>query len=178
MSDLLPQAGDTPAEDQASSAKEESELERARKDAAKYRTQLRELEGKWKAAEPVLTEYQQQKEAQKSEAQKAAEERDAARNEAAQAKAEALRAQQEAKLTKLATKANVDLDLLDLIDLSKLDLDDETGTLAKLSKLAAARTTANGASNPGRSGAQGPTDDELRDQYFNGGRNKTTIFGG
>jgi hypothetical protein len=64
------------------------------------------------------------------------------------------------------------------LDLSKLDLDDEKAALDVLGKLAAARQTANSASNPGRSGAQGESADELRQFYFGGGRNKPMIFGG
>ncbi len=180
MSDLLtPQAGaDTPAEEQASSAKEESELKRARDEAAKYRTQLRDLEGKWKAAEPVLTEYQTLKESQKSEAQKLADQLAEANKRAADSDTVAQRAVREAKLVRMATKAGVDPDVAALLDLSKLDLDDEKATLDTLGKLAAARGTANSASNPARSGAQGESDAELRQLYFGGGRNKPTIFGG
>jgi len=180
MSDeLLPQAGgDEQADEQASSAKAVSELERARKEAANYRTKLRELEGKWKEAEPVLVQFQQQQDAQKSEAQKLAERLAEAERKAADSESTAQRAMREAKLVRLATKAGVDPDVAGLLDLSKLDLDDEKATLETLGKLAAARQTANGASNPARGGAQGETDDELRKFYFGGGRNKPTIFGG
>lgn len=181
MSDeLLPQAGGEQAEEQASTAteKEASELERARKEAAKYRTQLRDLEGKWKQAEPVLAEYQKQQEAQKTEAQKLADAIADAKRQAAESQTAAERAQRELQVTRLATKAGVDLDLVPFLDLSKLDLEDEPKAMEVLGKLAAARQTANGASNPGRGGAQGPTVEELRDTYFGGGRNKPLIFGG
>ena len=182
MSDpLLPQAGGEPtqAEDQASSAKEASELERARKEAANYRTKLRDLEAKWKEAEPVLTQFQQQQDAQKSEAQKAMDRATEAERKAAEQTAAAERSQRELQVTRLAIKAGVDLDLVPYLDLSKLDLADEKAALEVLGKLAAARQTANGASNPGRGGATGPNDAELRGLYFGGGgRSKTTIFGG
>ncbi len=179
MSDeLLPQAGGEQAEEQASSAKSVSELERARKEAANYRTKLRELEGKWKEAEPVLAQFQQQQDAQKSEAQKLAERLAEAERKAADSESAAQRAVREAKLVRLATKAGVDPDVAGLLDLSKLDLDDEKATLETLGKLAAARQTANGASNPARNGAQRETDEELRKFYFDGGRSKPTIFGG
>jgi hypothetical protein len=83
------------------------------------------------------------------------------------------------QVTRLATRAGVDLDLVPFLDLSKLDLADEAKALEVLGKLATARSTANGASNPGRSGAAGMSDAEKRAFYFDGGaRNKTTIFGG
>ena len=176
--ETLPQAGNEQTNEQASSAKEESELKRARDDAAKYRTQLRELEVKWKAAEPVLTEFQKLQDSQKSEAQKLAEQLADANKRAAEHESAAQRAQREAKLVRLATKAGVDPDVAALLDLSKLDLDNEKSALEILGKLGTARSTANSASNPERNGGSGPSDAELRQFYFGGARSKPTIFGG
>lgn len=179
MSDeLTPQAGaEEPAEDQASLGNDE--VTKLRSEAARWRTKLRDTEKTLNELKPLAEQFRATQDAQKSEAQKALEERDAARAEVAQAKAEALRAQQETKLTRLATKAGVDPDVAALLDLSKLDLDDEKAALETLGKLATARQTANSASNPARSGAAGPSDDQLRNHYFGGGaRSKTTIFGG
>jgi hypothetical protein len=65
--ELLPQVGnDAGEQDSPAPDKTVSELERARKDAANYRTKLRELEGKWKEAEPVLVEFQKQQDAKVS----------------------------------------------------------------------------------------------------------------
>lgn len=181
MSDeLTPQAGaETGSDEQASSGdKTAKELERARKEAANYRTQLREMEGKWKEAEPVLAKFREQEEAQKTEAQKLAEQLQALTAQLAEKDAAAQRAQRETQLTRLATKAGVDLDLVPYLDLSKLDLDDEKAALEVLGKLAAARQTASSASNPSRGNATGISDSELRSLYFEGGRNKPTIFGG
>ncbi len=140
----------------------------------------RELEDFRKSAEPVLTEYQQLQEARKTDAQKAVERAQEAEAKLNAANAAVLTAQREAKLVRLATKAGVDPDVAALLDLSKLDLEDEEASMKVLGKLATARTTANGASNPARNGATGMTDKELRDTYFNGGgpRSKTMIFGG
>lgn len=182
MSDeLQPQAGGNQQPDEPASSiddKVASELERARKEAANYRTKLRDLEGKWKEAEPILTEYQKLTDAQKSEAQKATERAAEAERKAADSQAAAERAQRELAVTRLANKAGVDPDLVPYLDLSKLDLEDEKKAMEVLGKLATARQIANGASNPGRSGAQKETDQELREFYFHGGRNKPTIFGG
>lgn len=175
--ETLPQAGmDEAAEDQVSPGTED--VAKLRQEAARWRTKLRDTEKTLNELKPLAEQFKATQDAQKSEAQKALEERDAARAEVATAKAEAARAVQEAKLTRLATKAGVDPDVAALLDLSKLDLDDEKAALETLGKLANARQTANSASNPARNGAAGPSEDELRQYYFGGGRNKPTIFGG
>ena len=171
---------DQTTDEQASTApdKTASELERARKDAAKYRTELRDLQSKWKEAEPVLADYQKQQDAQKSETQKLADAIADAQRKAAESQAAAERAQRELAVTRLATKAGVDLDLVPYLDLSKLDLDDESKAMEILGKLASARQQASSASNPGRNGATGESDGDLRKLYFGGGRNAPSIFGG
>jgi chromosome segregation ATPase len=179
--ELLPQAGnDAGEQDSPAPDKTASELERARKDAANYRTKLRELEGKWKEAEPVLAEYNQAKENAKTETQKLADQLAEATRKAQESDNAAQRAVREAKAIRLMTKAGVDPDLLDIIDLNKLDLDNEEEALKQLAKLpsASAKQTANSASNPGRTGAAGADEAELRRIFFGGGRNQPTIFGG
>jgi chromosome segregation ATPase len=174
-----PQAGadSNPADGQEPEAQDDktvSELERARKEAAKYRTRAQAAEKQLKDAEPVLAEYQKQQEAQKTEAQKAAERASAAEAKAQEAEAKAERLAKEKQLLRLATRANVDPDLLDFLDLDKLDLSDEAKTLAVLGKLATAK--AGGASNPGR-GTAPLSDDEIRAEVY-GQRRKSSIFGG
>ncbi len=166
------------AEEQASSAKEESELARARKEAANYRTKARDFETQLNELKPLAEQFKASQEAQKSEAQKLADQLSAANKLASDNQAAAERATRELQVTRLATKAGVDPDLVPFLDLSKLDLADEKAALEVLGKLAAARSTANGASNPGRNGGSGQSDAELRQFYFGGARSKPTIFGG
>jgi len=179
MSEELPLAGGD-AEGLAPEAQDDktaSELERARREAAKYRTQAAELK-KWREqVEPTLTQFQQQQDAQKSDAQKAQERAADLERQLAERDAAIANAQREAAVMRLATKAGVDPDLVGLLDLSKIDVDDEKAALETLGKFAAARAAA-GASNPGRAGAAQPSDEELRAYYFGGGRNRPTIFGG
>ena len=174
-----PQAGadSNPAdgpEPEAQDDKTASELERARKEAAKYRTRAQAAEKQLKDAEPVLAEYQKQQEAQKTEAQKAAERASAAEAKAQEAEAKAARAEKVLALTRLATQANVNPDILDMLDLDKFDVTDEKATMAQLGKLATAK--AGGASNPGR-GTAPLSDDEMRAEVY-GQRRKSSIFGG
>jgi hypothetical protein len=102
----------------------------------------------------------------------------AANKLAADNQAAAERAQKELQVTRLAIEAGVNLDLVPFLDLSKLDLTDEAKALEVLGKLATAKQTANSASNPGRTGAAGADEAELRRIFFGGGRNQPTIFGG
>jgi hypothetical protein len=167
------------AEEQASPAQDDktvSELERARRDAAKYRTERNELQAKWKEAEPVLAAFQAQQEAQKSEAQKAAERTAAAEAKVTEAEAKVTRLAKEKQLLLLATKANVDIALLDYLDLDKLDLEDEKKALEVLGKLATAKA-AGSVSNPGRNGASQLSDDDIRAEVY-GKRRKSGLFGG
>ena len=172
------QSSDTESQAQSDeSTKTASELERARREAANYRTKLRDLEGKWKEAEPVLAKFKELEDAQKSEAQKQADRIAQLEKQAADATASAQAAQRQAKLTVLATKANVDPELIALIDIAKLDLDDEAGTIKTLGKLAVGRQGGGSASNPGRDGGGGgKSDAELRQEIF-GNRRTGTLFG-
>lgn len=177
--ELLPQAGDAQGQEpSAQDGKTASELERARKEAAKYRTERNELKARLDAAEPVLAQYQEQQSAQKSEAQKLAEQVAAMQKQIADAETAAQRAQREAALTRLAVKANVDPDILPYLDVSKIDVDDEAAALGVLGKLASVRRAATAASDPGRGGAAKPSDEELRAYYLGGQRGGSKIFGG
>lgn len=178
MSDDLTQAVNDheTTDDQASSGNED--VTKLRQEAAKWRTKFRETEKTVNELKPLAEQFKTLQDSQKSEAQKMADELAEAKRKAAEHETTAQRAVREAKLIRLATKAGVDPDVALLLDLSKLDLDDEKATTETLGKLAAARQTANSASNPARSNGGKETDDELRSFYFGGARSKPTIFGG
>lgn len=178
--ELSPQAGDAEGQEPTAqdSSKMASELERARKEAAKYRTELREMQNRWKEAEPALAQLQERQAADKTEAQKVAEQLAALQKQLADQSAAAQRAQREAALTRLAVKANVDPDILPYLDVSKIDVDDEEAALGVLGKLASVRKAATAASDPGRGGPAKPSDEELRAYYLGGQRSRSTIFGG
>lgn len=180
MSEETTQAVATDAETPAVDAQDKtaSELERARREAANYRTKLREAEARLKETEPLVTQFQQQQDAQKSEAQKALERTAQLERELAERDSAIQRIQRETAALRLATKAGVDPDLVGLLDLSKIDLDDEKAALETLGKFASAQRAASNASNPGRTGPAGASEDELRALYFGGGRNRPAIFGG
>jgi hypothetical protein len=145
---------------------------------SKLRDEIKGLRAQVKQAEPVLAKYKELEDAQKSEAQRLSDQLAAANKLAADNLAAAQQAQREAQVTRLATRAGVDLDLVAYLDLSKLDLTDEKAALEVLGKLATKSATASSASNPGRTGAAGADDAELRKIFFGGGRNQPTIFGG
>jgi hypothetical protein len=147
---------------------------------SKLRDEIKGLKAQVKTAEPVLAKYKELEEAQKTETQKLADQLAAATLKAQESDNAAQRAVREAKAIRLMTKAGVDPDLLDIIDLNKLDLDNEEEALKQLAKLptTSAKQTASSASNPGRNGAAGPDEAELRKIFFGGGRNQPTIFGG
>jgi len=175
--DLLPQVGDEQAAEQDSpeNDKMDAELARVRKEAANYRVKLREIEAKWKEAEPVLSQYQAQQEAQKTEAQKLAEQLQALRQQLSEQETAAAQAQRLATLTKMATRMGVDPDLVELLDTSKLDLADEKAVNAVLAKLVM-RAPATG-SNPNRAGSDAETLDARRARLFQ--RNsRSTLLGG
>jgi len=179
MSDelLTPEVSAEGQEPDAQDEKTVSELQRARREAAKYRTEAAELK-KWREqVEPTLAQFQKQQEAQKTDAQKAQERAADLERQLAERDSAIARVQREAAAVRLATKAGVDPDLVSLIDLSKIDFEDEEAAVKVLSKFAAARVAAS-ASNPGRAGPAAPSDDELRGLYFGRAGNKPTIFGG
>lgn len=179
MSDetVLPPAGDETTPDPVSDDKiTAKELERARREAATYRTKLRETESQLKELQPLVDQFRAAQDAQKTDAQKAIERAAELERRLAEQETAAAAAQRQAALTKLATKAGVDPDLVDYLDTSKLDLDDEKSTLAVLAKLAT-RAPAAG-SNPSRDGSAKPSADELRAELFGNRRGRTSIFGG
>lgn len=178
MSDetVLPPAGDEPTPDLVSDDKTAKELERARREAATYRTKLRETESQLKELQPLVEQFRAAQDAQKTDAQKAIERAAELERRLAEKEAAAAAAQRQAALTKLATKAGVDPDLVEYLDTSRLDLDDEKATLAVLAKLAT-RAPAAG-SNPSREQSGKPTADELRAELFGNRRGRPSIFGG
>lgn len=149
-------------------------VEELRQEAARYRTQLRDTQTQLKELQPKAEQFDQLQEAQKSSEQKLQERLTALEADLAAKAAEAERAQKQAQLTRLATKAGVDPDILDLLDLGKLDLSDEKKVLEVLGRFA---KTAAGAQVKPSGAATGETEAELRKQFF-GGQSKTMIFGG
>jgi predicted RNase H-like nuclease (RuvC/YqgF family) len=180
--DLLPLGGgNEPVEEPSSPTPDTpTEIARLSRENQKWRTQLRETQAQLKELQPLAEQFKATQEAQKTEAQKLADQLAEATRKAQESDNAAQRAVREAKAIRLMTKAGVDPDLLDIIDLNKLDLDNEEEALKQLAKLpsASAKQTANSASNPGRTGAAGADEAELRRIFFGGGRNQPTIFGG
>ena len=178
MSDeLLPPVGDEQAAEQDSTDhdKTASELARARKEAANYRTKLREMEAKWKEAEPVLSQFQAQQDAQKTEAQKLADQLQTVQRQLAEQEAAAAQAQRLATLTKMATKLGVDPDLIEYLDTSKLDLANEKAVNEVLAKLVT-RAPAAG-SNPNRDNSNVETPEQRRLRLFQRGSHSTLLGG-
>lgn len=141
---------------------------------AKWRLKVRDLEAQLQQLQPKAAKFDEQQESQKSEQQKLQERLAALEADLARSKAAADVAQKQAQLTRLATKAGVDPDVIDLLDLSKLDLTDETKAIQVLGRFA--KTAAGAQVKPGGA-ATGDTEAELRKQFF-GGQSKTMIFGG
>lgn len=176
MNEESTQAVEEQAADQESTGKEAKELERARREAANYRTKLRESEERLKELSPLAEQYRAAQDAQKTEAQKLAEQLQTLQSKLAEQERAAAQAQKLATLTRLATKAGVDPDLVEFLDVSKLDLADEKAIGAVFAKLGSKSGVS--ASNPGRGGTGGETDEEMRRYYLGGERGRTTIFGG
>ncbi len=168
-----------PADDSALPEWAQEELKKARAESAERRVKLRETEARLKELEPLAAKAREAEEAQKTEAEKLREQLEAVRAEQLKAQAEAELKGKQVKLLTLATKAGVSPDVVELLDLSKLDLDNEEATLATLKKLSSIKVTGGGASNPAGTQNTGPTEQELRFQYFGAGRsNRGLIFGG
>ena len=156
----------------------EAEIAKLRSEAAKYRVERNELRGKVEELSPQAERLAKLEEAQKTEAEKLADQLAELKAQQTKAAQEAERARAEAKLVRLAAKAGVDPDIASLLDISKLDLEDEDAVMKTLSTIASPRANGGGASNPEGEGQGKPSDEELRDYYFGGGRNKVTLFGG
>lgn len=153
-------------------------VRKLRDEAAKWRTQLREVQAQLKELQPKAVEFEKLQEERKTEAERLAERLAALESDLQQKQQEAEAAQAQARLIRLAAQAGVDVEVASLLDISKLNLEDEEATLAILRKLGRG-ITAGGMANPGRTGANAqPTEEELRSFYFGGGRNRPTIFGG
>ncbi len=150
-------------------------VEELRAENAKWRSQLRDTQSQLKELQPKAAQFDQLQESQKTAEQKLQERLSALEADLASKAAEAERAQKQAQLTRLATKAGVDPDIIDLLDLGKLDLTDEKKALEVLGRFA--KTAAGAQVKPGAGAATGETADELRKRYF-GGQSKTMIFGG
>lgn len=149
-------------------------VEGLRAEAAKYRTQLRETQTQLKELQPKAQQFDQLQEAQKTQEQKLQERLAALEADLAAKAAEAEAAQKRTQLTRLATKAGVDPDLVELLDLGKLDLTDEKKVLEVLGRFA--RVAGGAQVKPGgESGKE--TEAEMRARFF-GGRSQTMIFGG
>lgn len=133
-----------------------------RREAANYRTQLRDAQ----AAIKTLQEGQTNVDAMR--AQLAALETSLAEQTAA-----ADRATREATVLRLAP--GIDPDVLGLLDLSKLDMSDEAKLRTTLARLIAPSQTAQ--VKPGTLGNTGMTETELRERYWGSGGRKATIFG-
>lgn len=133
-----------------------------RREAANYRTQLRD-------AQAALKKLQDgQANVEELRAQLAALETSLAEKTAA-----ADKATREATVLRLAP--GIDPDVLNLLDLSKLDLSDEAKARATLARLAAPAQTTQ--AKPGSVGNTGLTEAELRERYWGSSGRKATIFG-
>lgn len=163
-------------EPSATSDKTDAELRRARDDAAKYRTRLREAEAQLAELQPKAAKFDEFQESQKTEQQKLAEQLEATKAELERARQEQALSVRRANLLKLATRSGVDPDLVDLLDINKIPLDDEAEATKMLQRFAATRPSGGAASNPGR-GSDNGADDEWKTRIF-GQRSSPTIFGG
>ena len=180
MTDETNQAPEVPVTDgDSGDTFDAAYVAKLRQEAAKYRTQLREAEGKVKDLTPKAEQLDQLTEAQKTESQKMADQLAKLTAQLDRSVAEADMATKRAALVKLAVRAGADPDIADLLDLSRVDLSNEEATMAIFAKLVPAGRAAGGnAANPARTGANATeTDTELRDRFFGGGQ-KSKIFGG
>jgi hypothetical protein len=139
-------------------------VQQLRDEAAKWRTQFREVQTQVKELSGKA-----------GDSEKLSERLKALEAELAQKTAAAEAATKQAQLVRLATKAGVDPDVAALLDLSKVPVEDEKAALEVLSKLA--KPGGGAQVKPGAVGATGMTDAELRERYF-GGKRSSNIFGG
>lgn len=159
----------TPAAAQAAPAEtpSEKEISKLNAEAAKWRTQFRETEQALKTLQ-----------AQAGDNKALGDQLAKLQGDLAAKAAEAEAAQKLVKVTILAGKAGVDLDLIPLIDLNKIDLSNEKAALEVLGKFAGAGRGAQQV-KPGAINSNGDTDAELRSMFFGtGGPRKSSIFGG
>lgn len=157
----------------------QAEIEKTRKESADRRAKLRELEAQLKEYAPLAEKAKQEEEARKSEADKLREQVEALKADQLKAQAEADTARKQAKLVTIAAKAGVSPDVIELLDISKLDFENEEATINQLKKLAPARISGGGPSNPAGEQSGAVTNSDLRNMYFGGGRGpRNLIFGG
>lgn len=146
----------------------DAQVDKLRKEAAKWRTQLREAQAQIEELSPLAEQYREQQEAQKTEAEKAQAliadlQRQMAEKDAAVAQAAA-----EAQLLRMATKAGVDPDVAAMLDMSKLDLENEDATVETLKKFAP-QARVSSTANPERGAGGVDKETELRDWYHKRG---------
>lgn len=162
---------------QADGGDHKGQVTKLRAEAAKWRTQLRDVEKQLRSVLPKAEQLEQLELTKETEGQKLTEKIAELEENLSKSAAMAVRAQQESLVVKLAAKAGVDPEIAALLDLSKLDLEDEEKALETLGKLAVTGTAGGRPTNPGRVEAVQATDAELRELYF-GNTRKSAIFGG
>lgn len=155
-----------------------AEIAKLRKENAKWRTQYRDAEKQVKELSPAAQKLAELEEAQKSEEQKLREALEAKERAIADAEAKADTATKQAKLALLASKANVNPELVELLDIGKLDFADEEAVLETLKQFSQKPTlNGGGASDPKTPDNTQPSEKDLRNQYFNKAGRGVTIFG-
>lgn len=166
--------GQAPGSDEAQAQDAGQKQEQQQFDAA-YVQQLRDEAAKWRTQFREVQTQVKELTGKAGDSEKLGERLKALEAELAQKTAAAETATKQAQLIRLATKAGVDPDVAALLDLSKVNLEDEAKALEVLAKFAKPATGQQ--VKPGAVGATGLTDAELRQRYF-GGQQKSSIFGG
>lgn len=158
----------------------EAEIKKLRDEAANRRVKAKELEAQLAELKPLAEKFNELEEAKKSEEQKLREQLEALKQEKLQAEQTALTAQRQAKLSTLASKAGVDVELLQFLDLSKFDFDNEDSILETLERFKPKAQKPSGGKevNPQANGNNAVSEADLVNQYFRlGGRNAGSAFG-
>lgn len=157
-----------------------AENEKLRKENASRRIQNRDLTSELETLKPLAEKFTELEEAKKSEEQKLREQLEALKQEKLQAEQTALIAQRQAKLSTLAGKAGVDVELLQFLDLSKFDFDNEDSILETLERFKPKVQKPSGGKevNPQANGNNAVSEADLINEYFRlGGRNAGSAFG-
>lgn len=159
----------------------EAEIKKLREENAVRRLKAKELEKQLLELKPLADKAKEQEEAQKSAEQKLLEQLEALKKEKAQAEQQALVATQTAALTKLATMAGIDVEVIKFLDLGKFDFENEKSILETLELLkpkALPQPPKGGAVVNPQSNGNVVTEADLMEQYFRpGGRNAGKAFG-
>lgn len=169
------QAGQAPGSEQQAGQAQDAGKQPAETFDAAYVQQLRDEAAKWRTQFREVQAQVKELSGKAGDSEKLTERLTALEAELAQKSAAAEAAAKQTQLLRLATKAGVDPDVAALLDLSKVNLDDEKAALDVLSKLA--KPGAGAQVKPGAVGATGMSEAELRARYF-GGRQSSAIFGG